>query len=99
MKKQDYTATIVVGATAMEAFANINRVSAWWTENLEGRSDSANSDFTVRFGETFVSFTIVEFVPGKKVVWLVTDCFLHWLDNKTEWKGTKISFDISMERG
>ena len=95
MKKQDYNATIVVKTSTMEAFNNVNRVSAWWTENLEGDSASLNGVFTVHFGETFVTFKVVEFVPGQKTVWLVTDCYLHWLSDKTEWKNTRVSIDIT----
>ena len=34
-------------------------------------------------------------MPGKKVVWHVLDCYLHWLKDKTEWKDTDVVFDIS----
>ncbi|MGI8952777.1 MAG: SRPBCC domain-containing protein [Chitinophagaceae bacterium] len=94
MKKQDYNVTITVKATAKEAFKNINSVSKWWTENLEGSLQKLNDVFTVYFGETFVTFKIIEVVPDKKIVWLVTDCYLHWLKDKKDWKGTKIVFEI-----
>ncbi len=32
------------------------------------------------------------------MVWKVTDCLLPWLKDKTEWKGTKVIFEIS-EKG
>ena len=40
---------------------------------------------------------LVEQVPGKKVVWLVTDAKLSFVDKTDEWNGTQICFDISKE--
>jgi Activator of Hsp90 ATPase homolog 1-like protein len=97
MEKQDYTASILVRATADKAFKSINEVAAWWTENIEGSSEKLNDVFIVHFGEAFVTMKIVESVPDKRVVWNVTDCYLHWLADKEEWKNTRIVFDISAE--
>jgi Activator of Hsp90 ATPase homolog 1-like protein len=97
MKKQDYTTTILVRATANNAFKSINHVAAWWTENIEGSSEKLNDVFTVHFGETFATMKIVESVPEERVVWHVTDCHLQWLADKKEWKDTRIVFEISTE--
>ncbi|MEO6916269.1 MAG: SRPBCC domain-containing protein [Chitinophagaceae bacterium] len=97
MQKHDYMAMILVKATENEAFKNINNVAAWWTENIEGRSEKLNDVFTTHFGEAFVTMKIVESVRDKKVVWNVTDCYLHWLADKKEWKDTRIVFEISTE--
>jgi hypothetical protein len=97
MKKQDYHTNITVNATAHEAFESINSVSQWWTENLEGSSQKLNDEFTVRFGETFVTVKIVELLPDRKIVWHVIDCNKPWLKDKKEWKDTKISFEISKQ--
>jgi hypothetical protein len=97
MKKQDYTATILVKPTANKAFESINDVAAWWTENIDGSSEKLNDVFTVHFGEAFVTMKIVESVMDKKVVWNVTDCYLHWLADKEEWKNTRMVFEISAE--
>ena len=97
MKKQDYTATILVKATANEAFKSINNVAAWWTENVEGSSEKLNDVLIIHFGETFVTIKIVESVPDKKVVWNVTDCYLPWLADKQEWTNTRIVFELSAE--
>lgn len=96
MKEQDYTESIIVNATPQEAFKSINSVTKWWTENLEGRSQKLNDEFTVRFGDVHVSTQkLVEVIPDKKVVWLVTDSKLNFIKDKQEWTGTKICFELS----
>lgn len=95
MNAQDYQVSITVNATAQEAFDSINSVTRWWTENLEGSSQKQDDEFAVRFGDVHYSRQkLVEVVPGKKVVWLVTDSLLSFLEDKQEWTGTRISFDI-----
>ena len=95
MKAKDYTFTFTVDASAHEVFEKINSVTKWWTEELEGNSKKLNDEFTVRFGDVHVSTQkLVEVIPGKKVVWLVTDSQLNFIKDKQEWTGTKISFEI-----
>ncbi len=38
---------------------------------------------------------VVEFVPGKKVIWFVTGSGFNFIKDKEEWKGTKIVFELS----
>jgi len=96
MKKQDYHINITVDATAHEAFESINNVTQWWTRNLEGSSQKLNDEFTVRFGDVHVSTQkLIEVIPDKKVVWLITDSKLNFIKDNQEWTGTKISFEIS----
>jgi len=95
MKTQDYTINLIVDASAREIFKNINSVTKWWTGQLEGSSQKLNDEFTVRFGDVHVSTQkLVELVPNKKVVWLVTDSKLNFIKDKQEWNGTTISFEI-----
>jgi len=94
MKNKDFTATIIVSNNAKEAFNAINDVPKWWTKNVTGSSKNIDDVFTVTFGETFATFKIIEMVADKKVVWLTTNCNLHWMKDKKEWKGTKMSYEI-----
>jgi len=95
MNEQNYHICFVVNATAQEAFKSINSVSKWWTENLEGSSQKLNDEFTVRFGDVHVSNQkLIELIPDKKIVWLVTDSRLNFVEDKHEWTNTKIVFEI-----
>jgi hypothetical protein len=95
MNQQNYSTSINVNTTIKEVQRGISNVSEWWTKNFEGNANRLNDKFTVRFGKTFVDFNIREFIPDKKIVWSVTDCYLDWLNNKKEWNSIEIVWEIS----
>lgn len=99
MTTQDYSASITANLTAAAAAERINRVADWWTASFTGASEKVGNQFSVRWGETFVDFTVVEYVPAKRIAWRVTDCNLLFVEDKKEWKNTEVVFDISSDGG
>lgn len=100
MKKQDYTATLTVDATAQQVFKSINNVTKWWTPDLEGASHQLNDEFTVRFDDVHVSTQkLIESIPDKKIVWLVTDSRLTFVKDQHEWTNTTVVFELSSHDG
>lgn len=94
MTNIDFHTTIVVNASAEEVSRKICQVNEWWAKNLKGVSENPGDRFSVYFGETYVDFQIKELKTGKKVVWEVTDCNLHWINEKKEWNGTEVVFEL-----
>jgi hypothetical protein len=96
MKQQNYTIQLTIDSSAKEVFKNINHVTKWWTDDLEGSSQNLNDEFIVQFGDIHKSKQkLIEFIPDRKVVWLVTDSNLNFIKDKQEWTNTKISFELS----
>lgn len=95
MENKSFHLTINVNANAAVAFQKINQVDKWWAKKVHGPSEKLGNQFKVDFGTTWVDFEITEMIPDKKVVWKVTDCNLQWINNKKEWNGTDVVFDIS----
>ncbi len=96
MVSQNFSATFSVDRTPKEAFDAITNVRGWWSGNIEGRTDKLGEEWTYRYEDVHYSKQrITELVPGKKVVWLVLDSYLSFVEDKTEWNGTTITFDIA----
>jgi hypothetical protein len=96
MSDQSYTTTFLVGQTPEEAFAAINNVRGWWSGEIEGNTEKLSDEFTYRYQDVHYSKQkLVEVVPGRKVVWLILDAWLSFTEDKSEWNGTKVTFDVS----
>lgn len=96
MTTADFTTTILVDQTPNEAFNAINNPQNWWSGEIKGSTEKLNDEFTYRYKELhFSKQRIVEMIPGQKVVWLVTESSINYAEDKSEWTGTKISFEIA----
>jgi hypothetical protein len=96
MTNQDFTTTFSVDQPAKEAFDAINNVRGWWSQEIEGSTDKLGDEFTYRYKNIHsCKMKLVEVIPNKKVVWLVLDNYFNFTEDKTEWKGTKVIFEVS----
>jgi hypothetical protein len=92
----DYTTTFAVDRTPDEAFAAINDVRGWWSEDIEGSTDMPGAEFLYQAKDLHrCRLEITELIPGKRVVWQVLDNWLSFTEDKTEWKDTTITFEIA----
>ena len=96
MNDRNFTTAFAVDQTEKEAFDAINNVRGWWSEEIEGRTDKPGDEFKYRHKDVHrCKIKLVEVIPDRKVVWLVLDNYFSFTEDKTEWKGTHVIFEIS----
>lgn len=96
---QNYITSFTVDQTPEEVFAAINNVRGWWSDEVEGSTDKLNEVFDYHFEDVHRSkMKITELVPNKKVVWLVLENYFNFIEDKSEWVNTEITFEI-VEKG
>lgn len=97
MKNHSYTTIIEVATSPQDVFDDISQVSKWWSKDFEGNSAKLNDEFVICHpGRHYSRQKLVELIPGNKLVWLVTESKLDWLEHdKHEWTNTKMVFEIT----
>jgi hypothetical protein len=97
---KSYSTDIEVKANPTDVFDHINNVPKWFKDKgFEGNSTKLNDEFIFCYGNGdhahYSKQKLIEVIPCKKVVWLVTDSKINWIENnKQEWTNTKIIFEI-----
>jgi len=102
LSSPNFSVAYTVSQTPDQVFDAINDVRGWWTGDpgVKGRTDKLGAVWTYQYKELhFTKQRITEFVPGKRVVWLVLDSRLSFVKDQTEWNGSKITFEISRKGG
>ncbi|TDX02086.1 SRPBCC family protein [Dinghuibacter silviterrae] len=96
----NFTTSIVVDQRTDETLRAIQNMRGWWSEEIEGRTDKVGDVFHYHYKDVHrCTMELTELVPGKRVVWLVTDNDFNFVEDKSEWIGTRVIFDLSDEGG
>lgn len=101
MKNKNFTTILVVEQTPEEVFNAVKNVRGWWSgyysEEIKGNSEKINDEFSFYAGPGvhYSKQKLIEVIPGKRIVWLITESELSFLEKKDEWTGTKVIFDIT----
>jgi hypothetical protein len=97
MKNQSFSLDIWFDAPASIVFQRIPDIPIWWTKDFEGSSSHLNDEFIICHpGSHYSKQLVVEVIPNRKIVWLVMEGRLDWLEkDKSEWTDTKMVFELS----
>jgi hypothetical protein len=96
MTTSDFTTTLLVDQTPEAAFNAITNVRGWWSEEIEGDTAKLNDEFTYHYEDVhYCQIKLIEVIPSQKVVWFVKYNYFKFTKDKSEWTGTKMSFEIA----
>ena len=101
MPNKDFTSIMLTDQTPEEVFDAIRNVRQWWSgfysEEITGSTANLDDEFIFRAGDGahYSKQKLIEVKPAEKIVWLITDSNLSFLEKKDEWTGTKVIFEIS----
>jgi len=100
MSTTDFTTTIKVDQSPKEVFDAVTNVRGWWSEEIEGNTAQLNDVFDYHYEDVHrCRVKLIEVIENKKVVWLVEQNYFKFTEDKTEWTGTKPTFEISEKDG
>ena len=96
MHNPDFTTSFVVDQSASEVYNAINNVRGWWSENIEGATDQLIGEWLYQYKDVHIcKMKVIEMIPDQKVVWKVLNNYFNFTEDKSEWTGDTIIFEIN----
>lgn len=91
----DLTYRFSVTRSPAEAFAAICDVRGWWSGSVEGPTAALGDEWSYEVPDLHsTDFRIVDLVPDHSVAWLCTRSWLAFTEDKEEWTGTTVRFEV-----
>lgn len=98
MQTSDFTVAILVDQSPSEVIEAVSNPQNWWSGEVTGKALRLNDEFSYRYKDLHYSRQrVVELIQEQKVVWLVTESELFYVEDRHEWTGTKIAFEVTRQ--
>lgn len=98
MESKNYTSSILVDKETGIAFNAIKNFKAWWSEEIDGDTNSLGKPFFYHYKDVHLcKLKLEEEIPNRRLVYLIMDNEFSFTKDKSEWINTKLVFDISEE--
>lgn len=103
IKSRSFTYSFNTAKSPEEIFGLLLDPTKWWIgfheETITGKSSAINDEFSFLAGGGvhFTKQRLIELMPHSKIVWLVFESNLTFIDDPKEWVNTKIRFDITRQ--
>jgi len=92
--KAIHTVGLEIPGSPAIVFNHLIDLSKWWPEDFLGEELRPETEFILKTGDGhFSKNKVIEFVPGKKLVWLTSES-LRTKDGY-DWSGTKFIFELN----
>ncbi|GAB3065607.1 SRPBCC domain-containing protein [Intrasporangium mesophilum] len=93
------THTFSVDQSPHQVFDAITDVRAWWG-NLVGDTHTVGAEWVYVVPDIhYTKFRTTELIPGELVEWVCVDSYLSFPEDKHEWTGTTVRFEITQPDG
>jgi hypothetical protein len=100
MENKDFTTSFFVDKSPHEVYNAVNNVRGWWSENIEGPTDQLNQEWLYQYKDVHIcKMKVIEMIPDQKVVWKVLNNYFNFTEDKSEWTGDTIIFEITAHDG
>jgi len=91
----DLVLSFTVDKSPAEVYDAVNRVADWWIGEVEGSFAPEGAVFTYAYPPYHRTVQrVLAQVPGLRVEWEVTESSINFVEDKEEWKGTVIRFEM-----
>lgn len=98
MSVENYTKIFFTNKNPSEVFQAIQNFRGWWSEEIEGNTDVLNETFFYHYKDVHLcKIKLIEKFLDKKLIYEIIDNQFSFTEDKTEWTGTKLIFEISTE--
>ncbi len=96
MNDRSFTSSFVVEQSPEAVIAAIANVRGWWSEGIVGQAGQVGDRFTHSVLDLHrCDVEVTELDPGRKVVWTVLDNYFSFTQDKAEWIGTHVVFEVA----
>ena len=98
LKTLNFATKLLVSQTPHEVFKAVTNVRGWWSYDIQGDTAKLNDEFVFEVkGVHRSKQKLVEVIPDRKVVWLVTEADMSFVKQRDEWKDTRVVFEIEKQ--
>jgi len=98
MEHKNFTTSITVDKNISGTFNAIKNFRAWWSAEIEGKTDQLNETFFYHYKDVHLcKIKLIETVADKKLVYQVIANQFNFTKDKTEWVNTRLVFDLTTE--